>query len=122
MKVEEFQELLGHKVNKKVADALNSCPNFEIIFDGDEAYCNNVPLECLFDDESEEKGKEKLDKHTKGYMFDSLVYRYKLARAGMSEAEFLRPHRASAETIKFTEERDVRRFIEILHEAIREHD
>lgn len=121
MKVEEFQEILGHKVNKKVADALNSCPNFEIIFDGDEAYCNNVPLEYLFDDENEEKGKEKLDKHTKGYMFDSLVYRYKLARAAMSERD-RRFSTSTEETIKFTEERDVRRFSEILSEAIGEHD
>ena len=116
MKVEEFQELLGHKVNKKVADALNRCPNVEIIFDGDEAYCNHLPLECLFDDES----KEKLDKHTKGYMFDSLVYRYKLARAAMSERD--RRSSMSVEAIRIAEERDVKRFIEILHEAIGEHD
>lgn len=64
--------------------------------------------------------------HLKGYMFDSLVYRYKLARHRMTELEIeenrtaTHPHKMSF--FLQNEERDVMRFIQILDEAIGEHD
>lgn len=66
-------------------------------------------------------------KHLKGYMFDSLVYRYKLARHKMTEMEMVEERKRLSHCydpdhyIKM-EERDVMRFIEILDEAIGEHD
>lgn len=71
--------------------------------------------------------KEQENKHRKGYIFDSLVYRYKLARHRMTEMEIVeernsvRHHHDYDHYLKM-EERDVMRFIEILEEAIGEHD
>ena len=76
------------------------------------------------------KELEDMQKHTKGYMFDSLVYRYKVA---LEEATF---HRATVYMTKhncgraeaeahvrtYDNERDLMRFIQILSEAIGEHD
>jgi hypothetical protein len=60
-------------------------------------------------------------KHLKGYMFDSLVYRYQLAlyKAILYDhkGEDIRP-----EDFKRIYNRDLMRFIEILDEAIGEHD
>lgn len=67
------------------------------------------------------------EKHTKGYMYDSLCYRYQLARykameidintfaidLGLKEAE---------RKAKGLYERDCMRFYQILDEAIGEHD
>lgn len=67
--------------------------------------------------------------HTKGYMFDSLVYRFKdyQARAFQVEVNDYRfTHSCSEpearEKIKNRHNRDLMRFIEILEEAIGEHD
>ena len=65
-----------------------------------------------------EKQKEQ-EKHLKGYMFDSLVYRYQLAR--FSEADY----EAKGVNIQETRNiaiRDIMKFIKILNEAMGEHD
>lgn len=67
------------------------------------------------------------EKHLKGYMFDSLVYRYKLARHRMTEMEIVEERKSSCPKHDYDyylrqEERDVMRFIQILDEAIGEHD
>ena len=69
------------------------------------------------------------DKHIKGYMFDSLVYRFKdyQARAFHAEVlEYKRNHNAPELEvmirIRDRHNRDLIRFIEILDEAIGEHD
>ena len=67
--------------------------------------------------------------HTKGYMYDSLIYRFKdyQARAFQSEVvEYKYKHNASEidarERIRDRHNRDLMRFIQILDEAIGEHD
>lgn len=69
------------------------------------------------------------DKHLKGYMFDSLVYRFKdyQHKAFDCEVTLYRAQknlpRIDAEiAITNRHERDLMRFIEILNEAIGEHD
>lgn len=64
--------------------------------------------------------KEQL-KHLKGYMFDSLVYRYQLAR--FSEADYEAKEKGvSIQETRNIAIRDIMKFIEILNEAIGEHD
>ena len=69
------------------------------------------------------------EKHMKGFMFDSLVYRFKdyQARAFMSEVSDLMHNRGISQVeardrIKSQHNRDLMRFIQILDEAIGEHD
>ena len=69
------------------------------------------------------------DKHLKGYMYDSLVYRYQFARYKYMEQETqdLMMSRGldkdRAREVAWTRyERDCSRFIQILNEAIGEHD
>ncbi len=69
------------------------------------------------------------EKHTKGYMYDSLCYRYQLARYKACEADAMdmvmtkgiskREAEAKARDLY---ERDCIRFFQILDEAIGEHD
>jgi len=65
--------------------------------------------------------KDEHEKHLKGYMYDSLVYRYQLAlyKAILydNRGEGLRP-----DDFKRIYNRDLMRFIQILDEAIGEHD
>lgn len=72
---------------------------------------------------------QKLDKHTKGYMFDSLVYRFKdyQSRAFNYEVNQIKHQRnlsqfEAEEKVKDRHNRDLMRFIQILDEAIGEHD
>lgn len=68
---------------------------------------------------------KKEDTHLKGYIFDSLVYRYKLAREKAMQYELCIAKQACSgkETaIVQIAERDVMKFIQILNEAIGEHD
>ena len=72
---------------------------------------------------------QKLDKHTKGYMFDSLVYRFKdyQSRAFNYEVIQIKYQRnlsqlEAEEKVKDKHNRDLKRFIQILDEAIGEHD
>ena len=73
--------------------------------------------------------KKKEDPHLKGYMFDSLVYRFKdyQARAFQMEVIDLKNNRNiseldAREKIRDRHNRDLMRFIQILDEAIGEHD
>lgn len=73
--------------------------------------------------------KDSSDKHLKGYMYDSLCYRYQLARYKACEADAmdlvmtkgLSKREAEAEARNLCE-RDCKRFYQILDEAIGEHD
>ena len=67
--------------------------------------------------------------HTKGFMFDSLVYRFKDYQARAFQAEvvdYKYKHNASEidarMKVRDRHDRDLMRFIDILHEAIGEHD
>lgn len=69
-------------------------------------------------------------KHLKGYLFDSLVFRYQLALEKNLESEIqkilsinddLSKDKAIGLAIR-NQQRDLMRFIEILNEAIGEHD
>ena len=65
--------------------------------------------------------KNEHEKHLKGYMYDSLIYRYQLARFSQADYEA----RAKGESIQESRDRavrDIMRFVQILDEAIGEHD
>lgn len=66
------------------------------------------------------------DKKIKGYAFDSLVFRYKMAREKQAEWEAYNHtkegHPSKADTAKSIAERDIMRFIQILNDVIGEHD
>lgn len=63
----------------------------------------------------------KTDSHLKGYIFDSLVFRYMIARNAQAELE-IRKEGITYEKAKSRADRDKMRFIQILNEAIGEHD
>ena len=69
-----------------------------------------------------ENNLEKSDKHIKGYMYDSLVYRYMMAREKMAEYEWLLDKSREKTFYQSSARRDIMRFCEILDEAIGEHD
>lgn len=76
-----------------------------------------------------DKALNGLDKHTKGYMFDSLVYRFKdyQSRAFNYEVTQIKMRKnlsqlAAEEEVRDRHNRDMMRFIQILDEAIGEHD
>ena len=69
------------------------------------------------------------EQHMKGFMFDSLVYRFKdyQSRAFQAEVMDMKHSRnlseiEAREKVKFRHDRDLMRFIQILDEAIGEHD
>ncbi len=69
------------------------------------------------------------DKHLKGYMFDSLIYRFKNYQQKafnydvmLYKAQKNLPRLDAEIAIKDRYERDLMRFIQILDEAIGEHD
>jgi hypothetical protein len=68
----------------------------------------------------------RLDKHTKGYIYDSLVYRYMRAREAMAEYEYLlynKEGKGRDRTFyRDSANRDLMRFCQILDEVIGEHD
>ena len=67
------------------------------------------------------KEQKEQEKHLKGYMFDSLVYRYQLAR--FSEADYEAKEKGvSIQETRNIAIRDIMKFIEILNEAMGEHD
>lgn len=73
--------------------------------------------------------EDSSDKHLKGYMYDSLCYRYQLARYKACEADATDLvmtkglSKREAETkARDLYERDCMRFYQILDEAIGEHD
>lgn len=72
-----------------------------------------------------ENNLEKSDKHIKGYMYDSLIYRYMRAREKMAEYEWLSNKTKENRPLSFYQSRanrDIARFCQILDEAIGEHD
>lgn len=69
--------------------------------------------------ENEEENNE--DKHLNGYIFDSLMYRYQLARECQLMWEIIKEN-TNPETARHSYGRDVTRFREILEEAMGEHD
>lgn len=71
--------------------------------------------------ELQESVNEAKNKHMKGYIYDSLMYRYMKAREAMARLE-IREGRTSPDTAFRIMERDNLRFSEILDEAIGEHD
>lgn len=87
----------------------------------------SINLEDIFE-YCEKKSEER--KHLKGYMYDSLIYRYKYAREKLAELEYkeqgiIGKDNSDYKTLKFYRDlanRDVVRFIQILDEAIGEHD
>lgn len=71
--------------------------------------------------------KNQTQTHLKGYIYDSLIYRYKLARRCQTEYEIdhegkCMEHKHDYDYYIRAEERDVMRFIQILDEIIGEHD
>lgn len=69
------------------------------------------------------------EQHLKGYMFDSLVYRYRMAQneALISNIQNLMiernlPFKEAENKVRSRQVRDLTRFIQILDEAIGEHD
>ena len=67
------------------------------------------------------KNKNEHEKHLKGYMYDSLIYRYQLAR--FSEADYEAKEKGvSIQETRNIAIRDIIRFIQILNEAIGDHD
>lgn len=61
------------------------------------------------------------DKHMKGYIYDSLMYRYMRAREAMAELESIK-FKLDKNFTQKNAQRDMCRFSEILNEAIGEHD
>lgn len=69
-------------------------------------------------------------KTANGYLYDSLVYRYIRAREKMAEYEYLRDQMSSKPshhlhdwmTYNIRANRDIARFIDLLNEAMGEHD
>ena len=67
------------------------------------------------------KNKEQDEKHLKGYMFDSLVYRYQVARYSLADYEAKEKGKNISHEREYAK-RDIMRFIQILDEAMGEHD
>ena len=65
---------------------------------------------------------KEMNKHTKGYMYDSLVYRYMRAREKMADYEYLLDKTRDRSFYQRCAKSDIMRFCEILNEAIGEHD
>ncbi len=63
-------------------------------------------------------------KHFKGYLYDSLVYRYIRARERMAEWERINDGKNALSKDLYTQlaNRDIMRFCQILNEAMGEHD
>lgn len=64
------------------------------------------------------------EKHFKGYLYDSLVYRYIRAREKMAEFEYISDSCRKYDRKHYYEkaDRDLMRFCQILNEAMGEHD
>lgn len=62
----------------------------------------------------------KNDKHLNGYIFDSLVYRYQLARQELAQYKAYFNHKGLWEQESYSANRDIMRFIEILDELVGE--
>lgn len=105
----------------------------------DQPWCKDCPLDghsscftCNSSKEIEENYKilvnanrieeDKItQKHLKGYIFDSLAYRYKLARERQLTYEIVKEG-VEPKIARDRFNRDMMRFVQILDEAIGEHD
>ena len=95
-----------------------------------EEYENNIQALSFISDQISETLKElpKAQKHLKGYMFDSLVYRFKDYQSRAFHMEVLdlknqgKTELDARKIVRDRHDRDLMRFIEILNEAIGEHD
>lgn len=113
-----------------VSRLMNEVQNLGIkLYDekGEMKRLNEVIVELL--ERVEETERLNKDKKLKGYMFDSLVYRFKDAqnKSFMSEVHNFKSEKYCTEgeainKIKNRQNRDLMRFIQILDEAIGEHD
>ena len=89
-----------------------------------------VEYDNLIENLKEIKVKEEnKEKHLKGYMFDSLVYRFKMYQEKafqLDVIDYKYKHNCSEPEARYRVRdmynRDMMRFIDILHEAIGEHD
>ena len=72
--------------------------------------------------ELEDLIKNVSDKHIKGYMYDSLVYRYMRAREKMADYEWQLDKSREKSFYQSHANRDIAKFCQILDEAIGEHD
>lgn len=63
-------------------------------------------------------------KHLKGFIYDSLAYRYIRAREQMAEYEYIKDSRQQHDKAYYQLQanRDIMRFCQILDEAIGDHD
>jgi hypothetical protein len=60
------------------------------------------------------------NKHLNGYMFDSLVYRYQLARQELAKYVAYYNHNRSLEQENMNANRDIMKFVQILDELVGE--
>ena len=77
--------------------------------------------ECLKEKTLQLIPVEQDDKHLKGYIYDSLVFRYMKARNAEAELE-MKKEGITYDKAKSRADRDKMRFMQILNEAIGEHD
>lgn len=89
---------------------------------------------CILDDSLQEmihyyQDRDEHKKHLKGYMYDSLVYRYQLAlyKASLKDAEDIMIRKGVSKKeaeadARHNYNRDLMRFVQILDEAIGDHD
>ena len=77
--------------------------------------------ECLKEKTLQLIPVEQDDKHLKGYIYDSLMFRYIKARDAEAELERL-TQKVSYETSVTRASRDKMKFMEVLNEVMGEHD
>lgn len=68
------------------------------------------------------KELKELEKKIKGYGYDSLCLRYKIAREAQMRAEIHNKYKGDGFRAQQAAERDMMRFYQILDELIGEHD
>jgi hypothetical protein len=78
----------------------------------------SIDINDLIDYLNNKSGRKK---HFEGFMFDSLVYRYQLARFTQADLEAQNNGTSIEKERKFARN-DIMRFIEILDEVIGDHD
>ena len=91
---------------------------------------NNLYLKRKEDGTIEVVPTNEANKHTKGLLFDSLAYRYIVAREGKRQSEIEEGKRYNVKDswdriVKYANDsykRDLLKFLELLDEAIGEHD
>lgn len=94
------------------------------LIDGDALYVklaeSDVANKLVLEMVDEAPKIENKDKHLNGYMFDSLVYRYQLARQELAKYIAYYNGKRSLEQETRNANRDIMRFVQILDELIGE--